>query len=67
VLEAKYVLLAASDLWPVAEELKVLPWPVLIFNVMNYLDRDLEIAQLLGVVMRFIEHHTSVDAVLKAQ
>ena len=67
ILEAKYVLLAASDLWPVVEELKVRSWPTLIFDVMIFPDRDKEIAQLLGVVLRFIEHHTRVDAVLKAQ
>ena len=67
VLEAKYVLLAASDLWPVAEELKVPCWARLIMDVMIYSDREQEIAQLLGVVIRFVEHHTRVDAVLKSQ
>jgi hypothetical protein len=63
ILEAKYVLLAASDLWPVMEELKVASWPTLIFDVMIFPDRDREIAQLLGVILRFIDQHTSVDAV----
>jgi hypothetical protein len=66
MLEAKYVLLAASDLWPVAEEMQV-TWATLIFDVTTFVDRDTEIAKLLGVILRFIDQHTSVDAVLKAQ